>query len=76
MDNSIIYWALGALLTFIILREILTWYWKINEVVTLLKKIENNTRILAKKALFDAQKDKKGEMNVAANNSSTEVLDS
>ena len=32
------------ILLFIIFREIVTWYWKINEIVNLLKEIRNNTK--------------------------------
>jgi len=31
------------ILAFLIFREVLMWYWKINEVIHLLKKIEKNT---------------------------------
>jgi len=33
-----------TILLFLIFREIVTWYWKQNEIVDLLKKIEANTR--------------------------------
>jgi hypothetical protein len=32
------------ILVFAILREVLMWYWKINEMCDLLEKIEQNTR--------------------------------
>jgi hypothetical protein len=42
LNNIVI--SLGVfLLVFFILREVLTWYWKINEVITLLKQIKHNT---------------------------------
>lgn len=31
-------------LFFLLIREIVTWYWKINRIVNLLEKIEENTR--------------------------------
>lgn len=34
----------AGFLAFILLREILTWYWKVNKIVNLLEKIEENTR--------------------------------
>lgn len=36
--------AFFFVLLFLIIREILTWYWKLNRIVTLLEKIEKNTR--------------------------------
>jgi len=30
---------------FLIIRELLTWYWKINKIVRLLEQIEENTRL-------------------------------
>ena len=33
-----------VVILFLIFREMVTWYWKINEVITLLAKIEENTR--------------------------------
>lgn len=45
-DSSL--WFLSGLLVFIgiflLLREFWCWYWKINERVNLLRKIEENTR--------------------------------
>lgn len=32
------------LIIWLLVREIKTWYWKINEILVLLKKIEENTR--------------------------------
>jgi hypothetical protein len=34
-----------AILIFIIFREVITWYWKINKIVSLLEQIERNTRV-------------------------------
>jgi len=31
------------LLIWLLIREVKTWYWKINDIITLLKKIEKNT---------------------------------
>lgn len=42
--ESIVLWIIGLLVLFLITRELITWYWKINEIVSLLKKIEENTR--------------------------------
>lgn len=36
--------VLGIIIIYFILREVRTWYWKINEQIELLKKIEENTR--------------------------------
>ncbi len=38
--------AIGAvaILFFLLIREVVTWYWKMNDVVNLLEKIEKNTR--------------------------------
>jgi len=33
-----------VLFIFLILREVLTWYWKINKIIVLLEQIEENTR--------------------------------
>lgn len=33
-----------ALFVFLVLREVFTWYWKINKIVVLLEQIEENTR--------------------------------
>lgn len=38
------FWIVGAILLWLVIREFMTWYWKVNEMVTLLKKIEENTR--------------------------------
>lgn len=34
---------LGLILFFLLIRELITWYWKINKMVRLLEKIERNT---------------------------------
>ena len=41
--RSLLFVIVGILFTLAI-REIVTWYWKINRMVNLLEKIENNTR--------------------------------
>lgn len=43
-DINIIFPILLGLLALFILREVLAWYWKINKVIQLLEKIEENTR--------------------------------
>ena len=48
-ESSAILMALGifafiSLVLFLVLREIVTWYWKINKAIGLLEKIEENTR--------------------------------
>lgn len=43
-SEQIIIWIFSLFLIFIIGREIITWYWKINKIVDLLEKIEKNTR--------------------------------
>ena len=37
-------WLILAIIFFIAIREVCTWYWKINEGIELLRKIEENTR--------------------------------
>lgn len=46
MDNlvNILGYAGVAIFIFLLLREIFTWYWKINKIISLLEKIEKNTR--------------------------------
>lgn len=34
---------IGLILFFLLVRELITWYWKINKIVRLLEKIERNT---------------------------------
>jgi hypothetical protein len=43
-DNYLLYIGI-AIIVFVIFREIVTWYWKINKIVSLLEQIEENTRI-------------------------------
>jgi hypothetical protein len=33
-----------GILIFLVFREVVTWYWKINKIVSLLEQIEENTR--------------------------------
>lgn len=40
---SILVGIAGSVAFFLIIREIVTWYWKINRMVDLLEKIEKNT---------------------------------
>lgn len=42
------------LLLFLIIREIVCWYWKINKIVDLLEKIEDNTRPQIQKVVTPA----------------------
>jgi hypothetical protein len=42
--RSLIFWLLISFLFFLLIREIVTWYWKINKIAALLEKIEQNTR--------------------------------
>jgi hypothetical protein len=45
MDFAIIFFSIaGAALFFIVIREFVTWYWKLNNIEKLLTKIERNTR--------------------------------
>jgi len=37
------YIVIGAIL-FLFFREVITWYWKLNRIVSLLERIEKNTR--------------------------------
>ncbi len=41
---GILFWFVVTVSLFVFLREFIMWYWKINEVVNLLKQIEKNTR--------------------------------
>lgn len=43
-SNFVIYVPIGVL-TFLALREVVTWYWKLNKISNLLEKIEENTRL-------------------------------
>lgn len=38
---------------FLLSREVLAWYWKINKIINLLEKIEENTRPVDKKRVGD-----------------------
>ncbi|MFH1536493.1 MAG: hypothetical protein ABID45_00730 [Patescibacteria group bacterium] len=46
--ETIIMWGtvfiVSLIILFILIRKIVTWYWKINEIVKLLNRIERNTR--------------------------------
>lgn len=51
MDHSIVsslmvfaVFAVIAIVCFLVFREVVAWYWKINEALALLTKIEENTR--------------------------------
>lgn len=44
MDSKFVMYIPFAILIFFALREILTWYWKLNKISNLLEKIEENTR--------------------------------
>ncbi|MDR3546765.1 MAG: hypothetical protein P4M11_00570 [Candidatus Pacebacteria bacterium] len=44
-------WKLLGLVLFFIIKEILTWFWKINKIVSLLEEIEENTRLKNKRPL-------------------------
>ena len=41
---GIIIGIIGMTVFFLVIREIVTWYWKINKIVRSLDKIEKNTR--------------------------------
>ena len=43
MINILVYIAL-SLIGFLIIRELVTWYFKLNEIVSLLREIRDNTR--------------------------------
>jgi len=45
MDIITIGYIALAVVVFLILREVLTWYWKQNKIVKLLEQIEKNTRV-------------------------------
>jgi len=40
----IIIGGIGIIVSFLVCREIVTWYWKINKIIRLLGRIERNTR--------------------------------
>ncbi len=42
--STIIIDIIGIIIFFLVIREIVTWYWKINKIETTLKRIEKNTR--------------------------------
>jgi hypothetical protein len=44
MNSNLIPFVLLSILLFLAIREILTWYWKLNKISSLLEKIEENTR--------------------------------
>ena len=43
MINILVYIAL-SLIGFLIIRELVTWYFKLNEIVSLLREIRDNTK--------------------------------
>ena len=43
LNNSITIAIVSLIIFFLLIREIVTWYWKINHIVNLLEKIEENT---------------------------------
>lgn len=44
MNSNFVIFIPFAILVFVALREVLTWYWKLNKISNLLEKIEENTR--------------------------------
>lgn len=44
MDSNFVIFIPIAIVIFVALREVLTWYWKLNKISNLLEKIEENTR--------------------------------
>lgn len=42
-SDSLMYFMAGIIFFFLI-REILTWYWKVNKAIRILERIERNTR--------------------------------
>lgn len=48
MEQSLIFIIIGIIVfivIFLLLREFWCWYWKVNKIITLLEKIEQNTSI-------------------------------
>lgn len=43
-SSGLLFWLIAIIVVFFLIREILTWYWKINKIVSLLEDIEENTR--------------------------------
>lgn len=44
MNSSFLIFIPFAIVLFVALREVVTWYWKLNKISNLLEKIEENTR--------------------------------
>jgi len=44
MNSNFVIFVPIAIVVFILLREVFTWYWKLNKISNLLEKIESNTR--------------------------------
>ncbi|MBU2103963.1 hypothetical protein KJ848_03015 [Patescibacteria group bacterium] len=65
-DINIVFPILLGLLALFILREVLAWYWKINRVIQLLEKIEENTRTGTPKQK-ESQKPKKAGSSLFVN---------
>lgn len=42
--GTILLFIAGCLIFFLFIREILTWYWKIDKMIEILEQIEENTR--------------------------------
>ena len=45
MDSNVLISIVVLLIVFLIFRELVCWYWKINRIVELLESIERNTKI-------------------------------
>jgi len=59
--STILIVILILFIIWLLVREIKTWYWKINDIVSLLKRIDDNTRFLANKK---GMKESNGEADV------------
>lgn len=48
METQSLILIFGGILVFIVFREVLNWYWKINYRVKLLERIDNNLQYIAR----------------------------
>jgi uncharacterized membrane protein required for colicin V production len=44
---QILGYILGAIIVFLLIREVVTWYWKINKIVDTLDRIDSNLQYIA-----------------------------
>ena len=44
LSSDSLAYLIGGIIFFFLIREILTWYWKVNKAIRILERIERNTR--------------------------------